>query len=899
MGALNASTPRYFRNSHNVRRRVNVNAKGTPTRGNDDTTNNGKLLVPQKGGNNDTTTNGKVITSSKGGKVNNTNKSNETFLTTETIVAPIQRQIIARSNIPRPISSTNRKFYEHADRQLSSQSEFPVRNTLNEKQSKSIAATAATKGKQTIVFDKKNSTIPVQSFYNYYEPLQEDTMPKLATDSVDIPSISDLSPVPARPSPSIAPDQYTPGEEEWQPVPSKKKGTASIILNPYAKTLAPFVIPKGSGINRDNDVSNKLRLPTALRISPPKSMQVQYNVPRILAAVLLGIQQVTPTASLSPLSVSDNDLPRINNIHQIPDDPELLLKYIENPRAVKNGTFYANIVINSDYEIHALKRDATFRQWITNERLHIEYYPLKTKTPMNVGFLYKINPRDDTVNLHCTRIRQLLPAGSPEFHLVKQPLYTGRSKALVLVMKADGADVPKLAQMMNVLNSQRADLEYYPWEDYLALNRLQRQTIINNQNTFNSTFRSFLINGFIDNDDDIPMVYLDDDPQTMEEDRIISPFETMGVTTYLRTIPKSGKGTLLFAYVFPPVLGIREVLVTHSNASEAGSFVRAAMGELARDMNAAAIQLVFQNPDAATEASSQIKWMPHSRTHEIPEAISTESDNRSPPKRFKATNIYQGHSYASMAKRSHQQDKRPSMSSDSTTTGTTDITANSKIELLEKENASFHQELRALKQTVSDLAASANPQVVQEHIRDQLELHADKLEERFNLIVEEKIGQHTAELDNKLDGVMVTLNNQIETGAERDRMLEEDRLATQAFQAMMTRFVEAASGTPAAPARRPKVISPRIDSHIDNCPMIDILPRGEDDSDSDYVEESVFSSEVDTSMGDSESESVSSESSDNSFDTAFDEACNNPGGSNRPISIDTDSSEDTSVDASI
>jgi hypothetical protein len=90
----------------------------------------------------------------------------------------------------------------------------------------------------------------------------------------------------------------------------------------------------------------------------------------------LGVQEVSPTASLGPLSVSDNDLPRINNIHQIPDQEELLLKYIEDPRVVKNGTFYANVVINSDCEIHELKRDTKFRQWITNERLHIEYYPV-------------------------------------------------------------------------------------------------------------------------------------------------------------------------------------------------------------------------------------------------------------------------------------------------------------------------------------------------------------------------------------------------------------------------------------------------------------------------------------------------------------------------------------------
>lgn len=762
MGAPNACTPRYFRDSHSPRHQINVGAK-----------------VANR------TKNEKTIT-----------KPTIAVLDTVKVATQKYDKTNPRSTIPKAVSACSLKFYQRADHRSHSQNSNPVKTNLNNKRFSTAATAATRKDKKERVRYPKDSINDGKNYYNYYEPLQTDTMPKLVATTDDIPSISILTEAQGGKTAPPVPGQPDEADDGWTPVPSKKQGQPCIIINPYAKTLAPFTIPKGSSTFRDDDVPTKLRLPTSLRINPPKGQQVKYNISRIMAALLLGIQEVSDSASLGPLLQSDNDLPRINNIHQIPDEEELLLKYIDNPRAMKTGSFYANIVVHCDFEIHELKKNAKFRQWITNERIHLEYYPLRAATPMNVGFLYNIIPRDDTLKIQCGRLRNMLPEGCPDFHLVKQPLYMGKTKTMVLVMKADEPNIPLLAQLMNAVNKKRADIEYYPWDSYLALNRLQRLTIINSQNKFTSSFRTLMIHGFADDDDDIPMHYLEDNEENMQEDRAISPMETIGVTQYLRTVPRSGKGTLLFAYVFPPILGIREVLVTHANAAEAASYVRVATGELAREMNQDAIKLVFRKPEAAVEAMKQDKWMPFQRTDEIPEAVIMEHDNTNKvqPKRFRAPAPHHGFSYANAVRRQlHNQVTQASNNSTTVTDNSTDLTTHSKMEELERSNAYLVQKFGEMEKLMADMAESSNPDQVRNQIKEQLQLQAIELEAKFGKMVEEKFSQHSAELEKKMDKMVDSFNKKCASDLEQDRIDREAkevaRLEDVAFKAMLTQFV--------------------------------------------------------------------------------------------------------------
>lgn len=195
------------------------------------------------------------------------------------------------------------------------------------------------------------------------------------------------------------------------------------------------------------------------------------------------------------------------------------------------------------------------------------------------------------------------------------------------------------------------------------------------------------------------------------------------------------------------------------------------------------------------------------------------------------------------------------------------------------------------------MTEASNPQVLQGHIKEQLDIQAVQLEERFHQIVEEKLGQHSSDMESKLDEVVVMINNRIEGDAERDRALEDDRESTRAFQLMVSNFVAAAGGTPAPHATTMR-ITPTSHTFVETCPTVAMLPSNSD-SDSDYEEESVSSSEANESMAASDDRSVGSSTSENSYDTAHDSQATLTGGHSCPISIHTDSTEDSSVEASI
>jgi hypothetical protein len=78
----------------------------------------------------------------------------------------------------------------------------------------------------------------------------------------------------------------------------------------------------------------------------------------------------------------------------------------------------------------------------------------------------------------------------------------------------------------------------------------------------------------------------------------------------LNNFVKHSQGEKLFHYVYPPQNGIREVAVKLINFSQAASYIRVIHGELAREMDLDAQDLVFEDPTQAYLDSSKYHGYP-------------------------------------------------------------------------------------------------------------------------------------------------------------------------------------------------------------------------------------------------------------------------------------------------
>jgi hypothetical protein len=166
------------------------------------------------------------------------------------------------------------------------------------------------------------------------------------------------------------------------------------------------------------------------------------------------------------------------------------------------------------------------------------------------------------------------------------------------------------------LNDNKS-INFFPWTDFLSCDAEQRTTIVQRINQWRNNYRSMLIHGFKDNDNNVPMYF---NESGIEND----PLMTTSVTEYLANYIKDVKGNKLFQHVYAPQYGIREAIVQLHNFSQAASFIKVAHGELARNMDREAMERVFINPRNADSDSNRNTWRPNSRVSDIPPTLPKE-----------------------------------------------------------------------------------------------------------------------------------------------------------------------------------------------------------------------------------------------------------------------------------
>jgi hypothetical protein len=152
-----------------------------------------------------------------------------------------------------------------------------------------------------------------------------------------------------------------------------------------------------------------------------------------------------------------------------------------------------------------------------------------------------------------------MPMNAPKFQLQISSLW-GRSgeRCKVVMIKCDDANKDGFLQIFKQLNKDNI-LSFFPMTDYApGCSQEQKTTIIKRINARANQYRSILIGGFCNNDDNVPMIFND-------ENQTNNILTRTSVTEYLSKHVKNSNGDNLFHYVYPRHNGIREVVIKLSN----------------------------------------------------------------------------------------------------------------------------------------------------------------------------------------------------------------------------------------------------------------------------------------------------------------------------------------------
>jgi hypothetical protein len=450
---------------------------------------------------------------------------------------------------------------------------------------------------------------------------------------------------------------------DWNQIGDKKAEQKLLdIYDETSETWLPRNLPRTTRVPDNTTLNHTSKiLPLTIRITKPKSIPQQIQPTRVLVAVLGALQQQYPDSYLGP--IIPDAKPLITSLLDVPTDEVLIQHYIERPSVNKERQFLVRIIVHSNYNLGTYKEKSQFRQYLAKEHIVVDYNNLDSIDPVHVGFIEDIVPRYETLQLHHTRLVDLLPTNAPPFQLNIQSIYGrsgSRSKAVMVNCDIENEQILKV--MLDSLHKNE-QLEFYPWKEYVGLPIELKEVLIRKQNNFLNNYRTIILSGFIDNDDNVPMYMVDEEEledlhiaiKNGTTDKYNSKaynegFESLGVTEYLQNYIFSGDKTTLFEKVYPPIEGMREVVLKRIHLAEALDFSEVFRGELARCMNSTAIALVFNDPTRALNERANKAWEPHKRyqaLHEQYQHMVDSTPNRTTFKR-NGYNNNSGHSNKSM-----------------------------------------------------------------------------------------------------------------------------------------------------------------------------------------------------------------------------------------------------------
>jgi hypothetical protein len=379
------------------------------------------------------------------------------------------------------------------------------------------------------------------------------------------------------------------------------------IQEEYSNRFAPMYLPEEPFFDDESELiqapTSKV-LPITIRVTAPVKYKVKNG--RVLVAVLRALQKVDPTTYISPIS-DTFDMENILHPRNVPPDEDSLSYYMEDPNFNRYKNYSSRIYICSNIDLDQYKKNQELIDYFNGASINLEYNDLDSVLPTNIGFLEDMIARPDTVELHKNRIIELLPKGSPRFAMSVQTLHGPDNKSTrVFMLKCDKKHLAELTRLL--LDLPNSQVKLFPWNSFSCLSPGQKLTIVNEQIHYATIYRSLILKGFIDRQDDIPM----------QSNNSSNKFHGVLVTDYLRYHVKTSNNDNMFMYVFPPHgTDTREFLVKIEYFGEATSYLEVVRGELARNMSPESIRAVFDEPHKAIKESGSPQWRAYSRQHLI------------------------------------------------------------------------------------------------------------------------------------------------------------------------------------------------------------------------------------------------------------------------------------------
>jgi hypothetical protein len=377
----------------------------------------------------------------------------------------------------------------------------------------------------------------------------------------------------------------------YQTMPIKVVKTSSTMLN------IPKFIPPMPTYDQEAHATT-LCLPLMIRIAQTSFQHGTFNKTRILTAVLHSSQQTHPDCSISPKWNHDDSQPPNKKILRratdIPDDHNIE-HYLEQTDTTTSGQFRARILLNTNADIHTLKRSPQLIAWLKNENITIDRNPLAhSLKPQQIGFFTHFIVRSDKTQLYEHRTSSITTSKCPPFFLQAKHLQVSQAKTKVWNAYGDPNHLEeKTAELKNAFNNPTFH-QIYSWKEYSSLQKTQQITILNFNNQFQTDFRSLMIPGFLTNDDNNIKVWNDDkniqqnettgewtftqtssEENEMQDDDISDRFHNninltnINITDFIQQSFLSGDKTPVFAHVYEPIQGTQEVLVPTKHVPEA------------------------------------------------------------------------------------------------------------------------------------------------------------------------------------------------------------------------------------------------------------------------------------------------------------------------------------------
>jgi hypothetical protein len=390
----------------------------------------------------------------------------------------------------------------------------------------------------------------------------------------------------------------------------------------------------------------------------PSSYKPKIAVKAVAKGLLQAFLSVHDQAWLGPIQKNDGETDGIHTDNDINKAETDLSKHFENSKTTNRGHFFARFYLHSNIPLDTYKRDSDFMAWLFAEKISLDINNLATTSPVFAGFFTEVKPRLDLIDLFQARLRENTPTAMPEYELTTTTLYAGGAKARVYIAATAEANVDSVRTLFNSVDLAHDNISFYPWNEFLALNKARKLTIINEQNKFVNMHNSIVLAGFTGLDPQMQIDTVDmtatqednkadnkecdsedtkmDDNNTEEEEhsenstekkdkeKVEDPDVALTMTEYLCSQIKAGDGEDLFVHVYPPVLGKIEFMFTPFRYQEALAFLKVAHTELAREMSLDGVRQALSDPEPAILAASQTtEWKPFNLARKIQETATT------------------------------------------------------------------------------------------------------------------------------------------------------------------------------------------------------------------------------------------------------------------------------------